>query len=161
MKFKQKLTAGITLINKRYKKKEFYHYFEEPNNVILIPIVKSKFLLVKQKRVPINERNFEFPMGWMDKDETSLNASKRELLEETGYKSLKNPKKLIQYFADPGRAARTVTLFYSNKLKKIQKPEKNIQIYFKSRKEIENLIKNKKFNNSLHIAAFYFYIYNF
>ena len=45
MKLKQKLTAGITLINKRYKEKEFYHYFKEPDNVILIPIIKGKFLI--------------------------------------------------------------------------------------------------------------------
>ena len=44
MKLKQKLTASITLINKKYKKNEFYHYFEEPNNVILIPVIKKKFL---------------------------------------------------------------------------------------------------------------------
>ena len=49
MRRNQKLTAGITLVNKRYKKKEFYHYFKEPNNVIVIPIYKNKFLVVKQK----------------------------------------------------------------------------------------------------------------
>ena len=39
----------------------------------------------KQKREPINKKNFEFPMGWIDKNETPDNAGKRELLEETGY----------------------------------------------------------------------------
>jgi len=29
MKKRQKLTAGIILINKNFKKDEFYHYFEE------------------------------------------------------------------------------------------------------------------------------------
>ena len=112
MKLKQKLTAGITLINKKYKKNEFYHYFEEPNNVILIPIIKKKFLIVEQKREPINEKNYEFPMGWIDKSETSLIASKRELLEETGYKSLIKPKKLIEYYADPGRGSRRCICFF-------------------------------------------------
>lgn len=77
MKLKQKLTAGITLINKKYKRKEFYHYFKEPDNVVLIPIIKGKFLIVEQKREPINKKNYEFPMGWIDKGETSVNASKR------------------------------------------------------------------------------------
>ena len=92
MKSQQKLSAGITLINKRYKKREFYHFFKEPNNAIIIPIIKNKFLIVKQKREPINKVNYEFPMGWIDKGETSLKASQRELLEETGYKSLSVPK---------------------------------------------------------------------
>ena len=59
MKRFQKLTAGITLINKKYKKKEFYHYFQEPSNVIIIPIFKKKFVLVCQKREPINKINYE------------------------------------------------------------------------------------------------------
>ena len=155
MKLEQKLTAGITLINKRYKRKEFYHYFKEPDNVVLIPIIKGKFLIVEQKREPINKKNYEFPMGWIDKGETSVNASKRELLEETGYKSLIKPKKLIECFADPGRGSRSCICYYSNKIKKVQKPEKNIKIFFKSKKKIEKLIKLKKFNNASHIAGFY------
>ena len=161
MKLKQKLTTDITLVNKKYKKKEFYHYFIEPNNVIIIPVIKDKFIVIKQKRVPINNKNFEFPMGWVDKGETSLNATRRELLEETGYKSQIKPKKIMKYFADPGRGSRTVTCYYSNKLKKVQSSEKNIQVYLKSKKQIENLIKEKKFNNASHIAAFYYYIYKF
>ena len=113
MKAKQKLSAGITLINKRYKKREFYHYFTEPNNVIIIPIIKNKFLVVKQKREPINKKNYEFPMGWIDKGETSITASKRELLEETGYKTLITPKKLLEYYADPGRGSRSCICYYS------------------------------------------------
>ena len=107
MKAKQKLSAGITLINKRYKKREFYHYFTEPNNVIVIPIYKNKFLIVKQKREPINKKNYEFPMGWVDKGETPITASKRELLEETGYKTLMTTKKLLEYYADHGRGSRS------------------------------------------------------
>jgi|TARA_B100000929_G_scaffold59878_1_gene45261 ADP-ribose pyrophosphatase YjhB (NUDIX family) len=158
MKLKQKLTAGITLINKKYKRKEFYHYFKEPDNVVLIPIIKGKFLIVEQKREPINKKNYEFPMGWIDKGETSVNASKRELLEETGYKSLIKPKKLIECFPDPGRGSRSCIFYYSNKIKKIQKPEKNIKIFFASKKKIKKLIKLKKFNNASHIAGFYSYI---
>ena len=89
MKKRIKLTSGITLINKKFKKREFYHYFEEPNNVIIIPKINNHFILVKQKREPINKKNYEFPMGWIDKGESPSAAAKRELVEETGYKSKK------------------------------------------------------------------------
>ena len=161
MKANQKLSAGITLVNKRYKKREFYHYFKEPNNVILIPVIKNKFLVVKQKREPISKKNYEFPMGWIDKGETPITTSKRELLEETGYKTLSTPKKLIEYYADPGRGSRSCICYYSKKLKKVKNPEKNINIFLKSKKQIVNLIKSKKFNNASHIAAFYYYINKF
>ena len=158
---KQKLSTGITLINKPYKKKEFYHYLKEPNNVIIIPVIGKKFIIVKQKREPINKKNYEFPMGWIDKGESSIRASKRELLEETGYKTLSIPKKLMEYYADPGRNSRSCICYYTKNLKKIKKPEKNIDIFFKNKKQIISLIKSKKFNNSSHIAAFYCYINKF
>jgi len=161
MKANQKLTAGITLVNKRYKKREFYHYFKEPDNVILIPVIKNKFLVVKQKREPINKKNYEFPMGWVDKGEIPITASKRELLEETGYKTLAIPKKLMEYYADPGRGSRSCICYYTKKLKKVKKAETNINIFFKNKKQIINLIKSKKFNNASHIAAFYCYINKF
>lgn len=161
MKEKIKLTKGINLINKKYKNKEFYHFFEEPSNVIVIPKFKKYYILVKQKRIPINKKNFEFPMGWIDKGENSLSASKRELLEETGYKSLINPIKFLEFYPDPGRGNRKCFCYFTDKLKKIGKEEKNIEIFFKTKNEIQKMINIKEFNNSSHIAAFSHYINKF
>lgn len=161
MKKRIKLTTGITLINKKYKKKEYYHYIEEPNNVVIVPFIKNKFLIVEQKREPINKKNFEFPMGWVDKGETLVNAATRELFEETGYRTLSSPKKFLNFYADPGRGSRSCICFYTKKLKKINKPEKNIKIFLKTKKQIQRLIDKKKFNNAAHIAAFYFFISKF
>ena len=155
----KKLTNGISLVNKKYKKNELYHYFSEPNNVILVPVFKNKFILVKQKREPINKKNFEFPMGWIDKGETPKKAGERELLEETGYKSKSRIKEIATFYADPGRGSRIVYSFYTKSLIKIQKPEKEISISIKSKKQIINLIKKKQFNNASHIAAFFSYLY--
>ncbi len=161
MKKKIKLSAGITLINKKFKKNQHYHYFSEPNNSLIIPILNKKFLIVEQKREPINKKNFEFPMGWIDKKEKPYVAASRELFEETGYKTLVKPKNLLLFHADPGRNSRLTYCFYTKNLKKIRRPEKKINIYFKSVKQIINLIKSKKFNSASHIAAFYCYISKF
>tara|TARA_B110000196_G_C21073508_1_gene628731 strand:+ start:624 stop:1112 length:489 start_codon:yes stop_codon:yes gene_type:complete len=158
MKKRQTLTYGITLINKKYKTNEFYHYLEEPNNAIIIPLLGKKFILVKQKREPINKNNIEFPMGWIDKGEKSINAAKRELLEETGYKSLSTPKKLIEFYADPGRGTRSSICYYTKKLVKSQKPEKDIKIALYNKFQLIKLIEEKKFNNASHIAAFFYFI---
>ena len=64
------------------------NFFKEPNNTLVVPLIKNKFIVISQKREPINKKNFEFPMGWIDKGETPIKAGKRELIEETGYKSL-------------------------------------------------------------------------
>ena len=120
MKKRNLLTKGIYLINKKYKKNEFYHFIEEPSNSLIIPILKNKkFILVKQKREPINKINYEFPMGWIDKGENSISTAKRELLEETGYKSIIKPKKIMVFYPDPGRNRRKMYCFYTDKIEKI------------------------------------------
>ena len=98
-------------------------------------------------------------MGWIDKGETPQKAGERELLEETGYKSKSRIKELVTFFADPGRGSRTVYSFYTKNLIKIQKPEKEISVGIKSKKQIISLIKKKQFNNASHIAAFFSYLY--
>ena len=54
------LSHRIKLVNERFKKKEYYHYFDEPNNSIIVPILSNKFLLVKQKRIPIKKKIMNF-----------------------------------------------------------------------------------------------------
>ena len=159
MKKKIYLSSGISLINKKYKKNEHYHYIQEPNNVIIIPILKNKkFVLVFQKRVPINKKVYEFPMGWVDNNESPIESAARELLEETGYQSLIRPKKLFIFYPEPGRINKKMFCFYTNKIVKINKPEKGINIIFCTKKKIIQLIKKNKFNNASHIAAFYHYV---
>ena len=158
MKKKIHLSSRIFLINKKYKKKEFYHYFKEPDNVILIPIIKNKFLLVKQKREPINKKNYEFPSGWVDKGERPIQSAKRELLEETGYRSLKNLNALLTFYPEPGRLNTKMICYYTDNICKISVAEKGIKTICCSKKKIIKLIKDGKFNNASHIAAFYFYL---
>jgi len=158
MKKKIKLYSRIFLINKKYKKNELYHYLDLPDVAILVPIIDKKFLIVSQKREPINKINFEFPCGWVDLYEKPEKSAARELLEETGYKSLHAPKKLIQFYEEPGRMNSQAHCFFSKKLIKIRDPEKGIKIHFFTEGEIHNLIKKNKFNNGTHIAAFYKYL---
>ena len=158
MKKKIELYPRIFLINKKYKKNEYWHYFEVPDVAILIPIINTKFLIVSQKREAINKINFEFPCGWVDLNEKPKKSAARELFEETGYKSLDMPKKLIKFYEEPGRMNSQAHCFFSNKLIKVNSPEKGIKIHFFSKTQIINLIRQNKFNAAIHIAAFYKYL---
>ena len=99
-------------------------------------------------------------MGWIDKGESSSSAAERELLEETGYKCIKKPKKIIEFYADPGRGNRKCICYYSKNLLLAGKPEKNINVFYRTKKEIIKMINLKEFNNSSHIAALFFCINN-
>ena len=69
------LSSGISLIDKRFNKNQYYHYFKKVNNVLVVPMINNKFIVVEQKRIPINKRNFEFPVGRVDFAETNIKAA--------------------------------------------------------------------------------------
>ncbi len=158
MKKKIQLSSRIFLVNKRYKKNEYYHFIKDPNNVITIPILKDKFILVRQQKIPINQKNYEFPSGWVDIGEKPIDSASRELLEETGYKSLIRPEKLLTLYPDPGRLSKNMICFFTKKIKKISKPENGIQVSLCSKKKVIELIKKGEFNSACHVAAFFYYL---
>ena len=160
MKNKTFLSPGIYLINKRFGKNKYYHFFSLSNYTIIVPVLRNnKFLIVSQKRIPIRGKNFEFPAGLRDKGETSIKTAERELLEETGYKNLSPLKKIANFYPDPGRVSNKAICFLADNLKKISKPEKGLKLLILSKKQIISLINKRKFNNGAHIAAFYKYLY--
>ena len=62
---------------------------------------KKRILMVRQYRLPAGKHLWELPAGKVDEGETPLQAAKRELTEETGYKA-KTWRKLASFFASPG-----------------------------------------------------------
>jgi len=155
-----KLTNQISLINKKFKKKEFYHYFKTSNLSLVIAKIKNKYILVSQKRVPINKINYEFPSGIVEKNETTLRSAQKELTEETGYKSRSKLIKMITFYTEPGRLTTKITGYYTKDLINISKPEKGIKVHLLSQNDIFKLILKQKFNNSSHIAMFLYLIRN-
>jgi ADP-ribose pyrophosphatase len=98
-----------------------------------------------------------FHFGFIEKHETALISAKKELIEETGYKSRNKLRKITSFYSEPGRLTTKITGFFCNNLIKISKPEKGIKIHLVSDQQIIKLVKNGKFNNASHIGMFLFY----
>jgi ADP-ribose pyrophosphatase len=58
---------------------------EHPGGVVIIPVIDSRVILIKQWRHPVNDELIELPAGKLEKGEDPFLAAKRELTEETGY----------------------------------------------------------------------------
>jgi len=54
------LSSGISLINKRFSKNQYYHYLKEANNVLVIPVINNQFIIVEQKRIPLIKKILNF-----------------------------------------------------------------------------------------------------
>mgnify|MGYP001160652464 FL=1 len=62
-----------------------YYYGETEGSVIMIPILNDgRIVLTLQHRYLMDKQSIEFPCGAINQGESSLNASMRELKEETG-----------------------------------------------------------------------------
>jgi ADP-ribose pyrophosphatase len=76
---------------------------------------KNRVLLVRQYRLPAEKNLWELPAGKLDAGEKPLQAAKRELREETGYRA-KTWKKLLSFYPSPGYIGEKMTIFLATDL---------------------------------------------
>ena len=62
-------------------------YIVHPGGVCILPIIGEYVLLIKQYRYAYRKELYELPAGKLEKGEAPIEAAKRELEEETGYKA--------------------------------------------------------------------------
>lgn len=76
---------------------------------------RKRILLVRQFRLPAEKQMWELPAGRLDEGEKPLQAARRELAEETGYKARKWSK-LGSFFVSPGYVQERMTIFLATDL---------------------------------------------
>ncbi|HWP84077.1 MAG TPA: NUDIX hydrolase [Terriglobia bacterium] len=82
-----------------------------PGSAVILPrTVEGRIVLVRQYRLAAGRELWELPAGTVDNGETPLQTARRELAEETGYRSSRW-RKLIAFYPSPGLIAERMTLF--------------------------------------------------
>ncbi len=111
---------------------------------------RKRILLVRQYRLPARTYLWELPAGRLDEGETALQAAKRELVEETGYRARKW-KKLVTFYPSPGYVAEKMTIFVATGLTAGQATpmeDERIETRWFTGKEIEAAIKSGKIQDA-------------
>jgi ADP-ribose pyrophosphatase len=83
--------------------------------VIMAVDEKRRVLLVRQYRLPAEKYLWEIPAGRLDPGETPLQAAKRELAEETGYRA-RTWRRIAGFWVSPGYVQERMTLFLATGL---------------------------------------------
>ena len=75
----------------------------------------NELILVSQYRKPAEQLMLEIPAGIMEAGESPLEAAKRELAEETGYRGSRW-KKISSFYTSPGFSDEKIHLFFASQL---------------------------------------------
>jgi len=107
---------------------------------------RKNILLVRQYRLPARRYLWELPAGRVDEGETTLQAARRELMEETGYLA-RTWKKLVEFYPSPGFLAEKMTIFLATELTEgTQSPmeDERIETRWFSARELDQLVRSGK-----------------
>ena len=118
---------------------------------------KDRILLVKQFRLPAEKELWELPAGRLDPGESPLQAAKRELREETGYRASKWAK-LTSFWPSPGYVAEKMTIFLATGLTAgDQEPmdDERIEIKWFSKKELHDAIRAGRIADAKTMIGYY------
>ncbi|MCD6413744.1 MAG: NUDIX hydrolase [Elusimicrobia bacterium] len=104
----------VKLPNGNFAERE---YMKHPGAAVAVPVLPGdKIILVRQFRYPAGRFMLELPAGKIAKGETPLNCIKRELEEETGYKSGKFAL-LMRFYPTGAFSTEEIFVYAAGKLK--------------------------------------------
>jgi ADP-ribose pyrophosphatase len=120
---------------------------QHEGSAVVMPVdEKKRVLLVRQYRLPARRYLWELPAGRVDPGESVLQAAKRELREETGYRA-RSFKKLAEFYPSPGFLAEKMTIYLATGLTAgdhSPMEDERIEMQWFTPREIDALIANGK-----------------
>lgn len=126
-------------------------------SAVMMPVdERGRILLVKQFRLPAEDYLWEIPAGRIDQGETALQAAKRELREETGYKA-RRWRQMLEFFPSPGYLAEKMTVFVAQELTAgdaAPMEDERIEMRWFQPREIDGLIRAGKMRDGKTMTAF-------
>lgn len=79
--------AGYDLVEQPDGSTKRYYWVELPPAVVVVAVTDEDVVFVRQYRPTIEEIHLELPAGIVEPDESFVEAGRRELEEETGYRA--------------------------------------------------------------------------
>lgn len=141
-------------------------FIDKKQSTIVLPLTKDNKILFIVQPIALSKEGslIELPAGYVEKNESSLDAGIRELIEETGYVGDKVIK-LGEHYQDPGSIKETVQIFAITNCEKKQNQKldndehiKYIEIEYCEAMELMDLGYIKDANTYIALAKFDRYI---
>jgi ADP-ribose pyrophosphatase len=125
--------------------------------VMMAVDAQGRILLVRQYRLPAGAQLWELPAGRLDPGENPLQAARRELMEETGYRA-RRWDKLISFYPSPGYISEKMTIFLATGLtagKAQPMDDERIECRWFRAREIERMIRTNRVQDAKTMIGFF------
>ena len=125
--------------------------------VMMAVDAQRRILLVRQYRLPARADLWELPAGRLDPGEKPIQAAKRELQEETGYRA-RRWKKLISFYPSPGFVSEKMTIFLATELtagEATPMEDERIRARWFSAGQVEKMILSNKIQDSKTMIGYF------
>lgn len=134
-------------------------YVLHRGSVLIVPFLdKDTIILLHQYRYIIGKWLYEFPAGTIEEGEKPEETAKRELLEETGYRS-DNIRLIGQFYPAPGSSTEKMYLFVARDLVQDKpKPEEEeiIQVLKLKLADVISMVEKGEIEDAKTIVALFY-----
>ncbi|EKQ70733.1 NTP pyrophosphohydrolase [Leptolyngbyaceae cyanobacterium JSC-12] len=130
-----------------------------PGGALAVPVTPDgKLVLVRQYRFTARGRILEFPAGTLEPDESPDETIKREIEEETGYRS-DRWQKLGEFFVAPGYSDEIIHAFLAQDLELLENPpehdiDEDLTVVLMTPQEVESAIYSGELSDAKSICSF-------
>ncbi len=137
-----------------------WEWIQHPGGALAVPVTpEGKLVLVRQYRFATQGRLLEFPAGTVEPGENPAETIRREIEEETGYRS-HTWRKLGEFFLAPGYSDEIIYAFLAEDLELLATPpdqdeDEDIEVVLMTPDELETAILSGEQVDAKSIASFF------